>query len=158
MSAAKTEAVPPPVQVVKTINAPREDVFKAWTDAAILTKWFGPPEVSVSEAEIDPRIGGSYRIIMRGDSGAVHENYGVYREVDFPKRLVFTWCIRRLGSEDTTLESLVSVELRVHKVLTTEVTLTHELLTTEEARRGVRHGWTTGFESLDSLLQEGKET
>ncbi len=100
MSVAEAEAPLPPVLIRRVINAPREDVFAAWTDPAILAKWFGPPEVTVAQAEIDARVGGTYRIVMRGDSGAINDNYGTYQEVLFPERLVFTWNIERCGGND----------------------------------------------------------
>ncbi len=158
MSVDNTESVLPPVRVVKIINAPRDAVFAAWIDPIVLAKWFGPPEVSVSEAEIDARIDGAYRIVMRGDSGAVHENFGVYRELVVQERLVFTWCITRRGSEEAARESLVTVEFRAHGESMTEITLTHELLKSEDARRGVRHGWSTSFMTLEEILQKGNQT
>ena len=108
--------------------------------------------------EIDARVGGTYRFVMHGDSGAIHDNYGTYREVAFPERLVFTWSIGRRGGNDAVTESLVTVEFRACDASTTEITLTHELLTTEAAARGVRHGWSTSFEALDALLAQKKST
>ena len=154
----ETEASLPPVHVSRVINAPREAVFAAWTDPAVLAKWFGPPEVTVTQAVIDARVGGAYRFVMQGDSGVINDNYGTYRDVVFPERLVFTWHIERRGGGGAASESLVTVELRACDAATTEITLTHERLTTEAATRGVRYGWSTSFEALDALLAQKLST
>lgn len=154
MKAAKAELVLPLVRVVKTIQASQMDVFAAWTDPIILAKWYGPPEVSVVEAKMDARVGGRYRIVMHGDSGSLHNNYGVYREVICPERLVFTWNIERVGEIKSVRESLVTVEICAYDESTTEVTLIHELLKSEGDRRGVGHGWSTSLEALNELLRE----
>lgn len=155
MSRRKADAPPPPLRIRRLINAPREQVFAAWIDPTLLAKWFGPPEVSVRRAEVDARAGGAYRIVMHGDAGTVYENAGIYREVAFPARLIFTWSIARSGEETAPSESLVTVEFRATDSSTTEIKMTHEWLTPGEFRGGVELGWTTSFAALDTLCTEG---
>ncbi len=84
--------------LTRMIEAPREAVFKAWTDPALIARWLGPSGVRAEVRHIDARRGGSYRIDMQGTSGSLGIVGGIYREVVPPERLVFTWI---LGGEWT---------------------------------------------------------
>jgi uncharacterized protein YndB with AHSA1/START domain len=72
------------------INAPREKLFKAWTDPEQIKQWFAPAPLTVPVAEMDVRAGGASLIIMRGSDGIEFPNHGVFLEVVENERLVFT--------------------------------------------------------------------
>jgi uncharacterized protein YndB with AHSA1/START domain len=72
------------------IRAPREKLFKAWTDPELLKQWFTPPPWTTALAETDVRVGGSTLIVMRGPDGADYPNRGVYLEIVENERIVFT--------------------------------------------------------------------
>jgi uncharacterized protein YndB with AHSA1/START domain len=74
----------------RLINAPREKVFRAWTDPELLKQWFAPLPWTTPRAELDVRPGGSNLIVMRGPDGQEFPNRGVYLEVVKDERLVFT--------------------------------------------------------------------
>jgi uncharacterized protein YndB with AHSA1/START domain len=74
----------------RIINAPREKVFKAWTDPVLLKQWFAPKPWTTPVAEVDVRPGGANLIVMRGPDGNEFPNRGVYLEVVKNERLVFT--------------------------------------------------------------------
>jgi uncharacterized protein YndB with AHSA1/START domain len=74
----------------RLINAPREKVFRAWTDPELLKQWFAPLPWTTPRAELDVRPGGSNLIVMRGPNGQEFPNQGVYLEVVKNERLVFT--------------------------------------------------------------------
>lgn len=76
--------------LTRIIDAPREKVFKAWTDPKLLKHWFAPVPYAVSVAETDVRAGGSNLVVMRGPDGNESQNTGVYLEVVKNERLVFT--------------------------------------------------------------------
>lgn len=76
--------------LTRIINAPREKVFKAWTDPHLLKQWFAPLPYTTPVAETDVRPGGSSLIVMRGPDGNDSPNKGVYLEVVENERLVFT--------------------------------------------------------------------
>ena len=123
------------------LPADPETVFAAWTDGANLRRWFIPGGVTVTEAELDVRVGGRFRIVMCGnDSGRDFGHDGEYLEVDPPRRLVFTWS----GPSDP--GSLVTIELRPEGG-GTELTLTHERTPNAETREAYRGGWTRILES-----------
>jgi uncharacterized protein YndB with AHSA1/START domain len=74
----------------RLINAPREKVFRAWTDPELLKQWFAPLPWTTPRAELDVRPGGSNLIVMSGPDGQEFPNRGVYLEVVKNERLVFT--------------------------------------------------------------------
>jgi uncharacterized protein YndB with AHSA1/START domain len=76
--------------LTRTIHAPREKVFRAWTDPDLLKQWFAPLPYTTPAAQMDVRPGGSSRIVMRAPDGTEMPNRGVYLEVVPNERLVFT--------------------------------------------------------------------
>jgi uncharacterized protein YndB with AHSA1/START domain len=127
-----------------------EKVWHAWTDPQALKRWFGPGGFQpVATAELDVRAGGRYRIEFGGPQGNEHEVTGVYREVERPRRLVFTWTWPRTTPER---ESLVTITLRA-VAGGTELVFRHEQLFDEKVRDGHRQGWSETFEKLEQVLK-----
>jgi uncharacterized protein YndB with AHSA1/START domain len=92
MTLTDNAATAPDRELVLTriINAPREKVFKAWTDPELLKQWFAPSPWTTPVAETDVRPGGASLIVMRGPDGNEFPNRGVYLEVVKNERLVLT--------------------------------------------------------------------
>ncbi len=126
------------LRITRTFAAPREKVFRAWTDPNELKKWWGPVGYASPTAEMDLRVGGKYRLGMRrlpeGDSFYL---IGIYREVRPPEKLVYTW---RWESEPERGETLVTVEFRARSS-STEVVVTHELFPNQKMRDDHDKGW-----------------
>jgi uncharacterized protein YndB with AHSA1/START domain len=78
------------LKLTRLIDAPREAVWKAWTDPQLLKQWFAPLPYTTPEAELDLRPGGSNVIVMQGPDGTRMPNRGTYLEVKPNERLVFT--------------------------------------------------------------------
>jgi uncharacterized protein YndB with AHSA1/START domain len=76
--------------ITRLINGPREKVFKAWTDPALLQQWFAPLPYTTPVVETDVRPGGSSLFVMRAPDGSELPSRGVYLEVVPNERLVFT--------------------------------------------------------------------
>lgn len=76
--------------ITRLIDAPREKLFRAWTEPELLKQWFAPQPLTTPVAELDVRSGGSNRIVMRTPQGNELPNRGVYLEVIKNERLVFT--------------------------------------------------------------------
>jgi uncharacterized protein YndB with AHSA1/START domain len=76
--------------LTRILNAPRANVFRAWTEPALLKQWFAPRPYSVSAAEMDLRPGGTSLIVMRDPQGNDLPNPGVVLEVVKNERIVFT--------------------------------------------------------------------
>jgi uncharacterized protein YndB with AHSA1/START domain len=139
---------PAAVVVRRAIAASAEDIFDAWLDPEALATWMRPGTIKSAVAKIEPRVGGRYEIVMKSESGDLPHS-GVYRVIDRPRRLVFTWQSQHTGPGET----LVTVDfLRVAKG--TEVVVTHEQLP-ESARASHSRGWTSGLEHLDEACQKG---
>ena len=80
------------LKVTKAINAPREQVFAAWTQPELLHQWWGTHEsFSAPIVEVDQKVGGKYRFgMLEAGKDTPYVSYGVYQEVDPPAKLVFT--------------------------------------------------------------------
>src|ERR1700674_4697120 len=76
------------IEIHRHLPAPIGEVFRWWTEPDLLCKWMTP--IGNAEGDIDLRVGGALRIVMKGD-GRVIEHTGEYLEIDPPRRLVFTW-------------------------------------------------------------------
>jgi uncharacterized protein YndB with AHSA1/START domain len=143
---AKAAAAPPTLEVRRTIRAPRQRVFDAWTQAEELKRWHAPGPMTVSLAEIDLRVGGAFRIHMVAPSGEEHRVVGTYREVDPPNHLRYTWQWET-GTDATV--STVTIDF-VERGSETEVILTHVDLSREEARVSHLQGWTAIMDKLST--------
>ncbi len=78
------------IVVTRVFDAPRELVFRAWTDPELMAQWFAPEPLTVPRAEIDLRVGGRFTLVMRDPDGNEFPSTGEYLEVDEPNRYVAT--------------------------------------------------------------------
>jgi uncharacterized protein YndB with AHSA1/START domain len=78
------------VVMTRVFEAPRELVFEACTQARHMSQWWGPREFSVTVAEMDARLGGTYRFVQRAPDGSEHVFYGEFHEVVAPERLAYS--------------------------------------------------------------------
>ena len=76
--------------ITRLINAPREKVYRAWTDPELMKQWFAPKPYTTPVVGVDVRPGGSATIVMRSPDGQDMPNHGVYLEVVPNQRLVST--------------------------------------------------------------------
>lgn len=92
MPANTTTSKPNDRELVLTslIDAPRENVYRCWTEPKLITQWFTPPPWTTPRAEVDVRPGGSSLVVMRGPDGQEIPNPGVYLEVVPNEKLVAT--------------------------------------------------------------------
>lgn len=132
----------------RTIRAPADRIFRAWTDPAVLRRWFMPSDTFESVlAEADLRVGGRYRLVMRAPNGEEHRVSGHYREIVPDRRLVFSWAWESTPER----ESLVTIELH-SRDKTTELILTHQRFADTAARDRHHHGWTGCLAMLERHL------
>jgi len=98
-SSPKTEVAKPDLSrpgtdreliITRLIQAPREKIYRAWTEPELLKQWFAPRPFATASAELDVRPGGANLIVMRDPQGNDYPNRGVYLEVVKNQRLVFT--------------------------------------------------------------------
>ena len=74
----------------RVVDVPRRKIWRAWTEPALLMRWFTPAPWNTIECEIDLRPGGIFRTVMRGPDGTEHDGAGCYLEIDRERRLVWT--------------------------------------------------------------------
>jgi len=129
----------------RTIRASRARLFRLWTEPAELVKWFNAPEHGLASAELDLRVGGTYRLGMRKlPDGEPFYVRGEYREIDPPKRIAFTWTWDSPGDAQNTLVTVDLIEVPGG----TEVRITHELFANQKQVESHTAGWSAILESL----------
>lgn len=137
------------LRLTRVINADRDTVFKAFTEPEQLTQWFAPEGMTVGVAKVDLRVGGAFHIRMDSAEGKHHNAKGVYKEIDSPAKLSFTW--RWQESDHDTGETLITVELK-DKGGSTEVVFIHELFPDAKAAEDHTKGWTSALNRLEGLF------
>ena len=141
----------PSLTLTRSYPVAPEKVWRAWTDAEAVRKWWGPgPGEPVSTAELDVRVGGRFRIVFGGPDGKAHECAGIYREVVPNRKLVFTWCWPNTTPERV---SVVTVEFKEVKGKT-ELIFKHEQLFDEKVRDDHKRGWSGLLDKLERFLHD----
>lgn len=145
MSAQEVAAL----RLEREFDAPPEEVFDAWTNPEVLQRWWAPtPTGSSPGCDIDLRVGGRYTLRMRAvEGGPVNSVAGEFREIDRPRRLVYTWCWEPGSGVDPGLVTLVTVDF-IELGGRTRVVLEHTGLASEESRRLHGEGWMGAFDNL----------
>jgi uncharacterized protein YndB with AHSA1/START domain len=139
------------IRIVRRFAAPIEAVFGAWTSTELLRRWYPPgADWDTPVAEVDLRVGGRLRLVMRSPDGEAFGGGGEYREITAPTRLVFTWTWDRpdVGAG----VQLVEVDFTRHPDGTTTVVMTNRGLADEQSRESHRAGWEGSFDSLARLV------
>jgi uncharacterized protein YndB with AHSA1/START domain len=145
--------------IKRTLNAPRERVFRAWTMPEHIQAWMRPdPGMVVPRASMDLRVGGKFRIQMKNPEGEYFTAAGVFQEVNPPERLVYTWDWEKDGSEEEFGElegktSLITVEF-LQRGEQTELVFSHTRFATVESRDNHARGWSEAVDSLARFLQK----
>lgn len=162
--------------ITRDYDAPQALLWQAWTEASQIARWWGPAVFANTTCESDTRVGGRYRIVMRGPfPGPAESDYpvfGEYIEVTAPERLVMTvdcsdnpawWhdgiCPDR--SPDNTNPAgvmLQTVSLQALDATRTRLTIRTRMVSAEilaaMQRIGMREGWSESLERLESLLAQ----
>ena len=144
-SAAERELV-----ITRILDAPRELVFKAWTEPDRVIRWWGPRGFTTAHYELDFRPDGAYRVCMRSPEGTEHWQRGVCREVVEPERLVFTFAWEDSEGKPGH-ETLVTVTLAEFGAKT-KLTLHQAVFETVTARDLHQGGWASALEWLAEYL------
>jgi uncharacterized protein YndB with AHSA1/START domain len=142
---------PSTIRIERRFAAPADVVFDAWTSPEMLRRWYPPgADWETPVAEVDLRVGGRLRIVMRGPDGDLAGGGGEYREIVRPTRLVFTWTWDR--PEIGEGRQLVEIDFTDNGDGTTTVALTNRGLADDAARQSHRSGWEGSFDNLDRVV------
>ena len=137
------------MRLTRVIAADPETVFAAWTGEEHLRKWSAPEEMDVTVAEVDLTVGGAFRIVMRNSEGEEFRAFGVYREIDAPHRIVYTWDWE--NPEFQMGDTLITVEFNPVEG-GTEVVMRHELFPTAKFAEDHTRGWTSCLNRLEGMF------
>ena len=135
------------LRIVRVIPGPITKVFDAWLVREEWQAWIGPEGMQCEVPEMEPRVGGRYRILMRMSDGRTLPVAGVFKAIERPTRVAFTW-----GWEsDPDRQSLVTVTL-APTAGGTELTLRQEGLGTVQNRDDHGRGWGSALNKLERYL------
>lgn len=142
------------VVLSRVFEAPRELVWKAWTEPARLAAWWGPHGFSNPACEVDLRPGGAIRIDMRGPDGTVYPMTGIIREVVPPERLVFSSAALDPAGRPLfeVLNTVTFEPAGGRTLLTVHARVTQETGGAAPYLAGQTIGWSQSLERLTALL------
>jgi uncharacterized protein YndB with AHSA1/START domain len=137
------------VRIERTFQAPAERVFHAWTSEEVMRRWWQAERGwETAAAEVDLRVGGAVRVVMRDPVKDVdHGGGGTYTEIEPPTRLAFTW----LWDGDTR-RTLIEIDFEEADGATT-VRFVHRDLWDEAAVRDHEGGWSRILDNLGRMLE-----
>lgn len=139
--------------VTRVFDAPRELVFRMWTDPRHARHWWGPKHHPAVHLEMDVRVGGKWRNCLRStETGKDLWHNGVFREVVAPERLVFTFLWEEEGERG--LETLVTITF-ADEHGKTRMTLRQSPFQSIGERDGHGEGWNSSFDRLAERLSPG---
>jgi uncharacterized protein YndB with AHSA1/START domain len=137
------------LRIERTFQAPAEAVFDAWTSEEVIRRWWHlEHDGETIEAEVDLRVGGVVRVVMRDPNKDIeYGGGGNYTEIERPTRLAFTW----IWDGDRT-RTLIELDFAETDGVTT-VSFTHSGLWDEEAVRSHEDGWGKLFDNLERTVR-----
>lgn len=157
------------VILTRDFNAPRELVFRAWTESEAISRWWGPHGFTTEAVENDLRVSGQYQFVMRDAEGNAYPVRGQYTEITPPSRLVMTddcscmppeWLEKYAADEIARGESILNTSVLTLEDLgdgrtrmRLEITCTSNRLRDGLVEAGMNEGWGESFEKLDVLLE-----
>ena len=136
------------VRIERTFAASAEDVFDAWTNPEVMRRWFHPaPDWDTPEAEVDLRVGGKVRVVMRKRDGTETGAQGEYTLIDRPHRLVMTWTFDAASSNEQLIELFFS-----ESEGSTTVLMVNSGISTAERRNDQHRGWHGCLDELERAV------
>ncbi|MBS1911339.1 MAG: SRPBCC domain-containing protein [Bacteroidetes bacterium] len=154
---AATGKLVPDLVLTRILDAPRDLVFKVWTDPLHVQNWWGPHGFTNPVCEVDIRPGGALRITMRGPDGVLYPGGGTFHEIIEPERIVFTATAFEDESGVPKLEVLNTVTF-VEEGGRTTLTLTAVVVKSTpeiaEALAGMEAGWSQSLEKFAAEVAE----
>ena len=145
--------------MTRVFDAPRELVFKAWTDTKHVAQWWGPKRFTNPVCEMDVRPGGAIRIHMRAPDGVVYPMTGVFQEIVVPERLVFV--SSALDDKGNSMFDVLSIVTFADQGAKTALTLQLRVIkataVAPQYLKGMEMGWTQSLDRLGEHLATAQE-
>jgi uncharacterized protein YndB with AHSA1/START domain len=141
------------IVMTREFDAPRELVFKAFTDPALIPKWWGMRSETTIVDKMEPHKGGVWRYIARGEDHEDQAFNGVYHEVIAPERIVYTFEYEPMAGH--VLLETVTFEDRNGKTLVTTNSIYESVADRDGmVSSGMEEGSTESYDRLEELLAE----
>lgn len=142
------------IVIARDFRAPRQRVFDAYTKPDLLRRWFGPHGYTLVVCDIDLRVDGHWRYVVRGPDGSDMTLQGYFREVVRPEVLITTQTFDEGDyiADNASLCTTTFVERDGNTTLTTTVRYATPEVRNEMARSGMADGLGGGYERLAGLL------
>lgn len=144
---------PVSVSLVRRLNFSASEVFAAWTDPATIALWLAPGSAQVTSVTSDLRVGGTYRIDGLDNEGVSYSISGDYRQIETDRQIAMTWTYDGAATALKGKPSLVTANLRPLGDDMTELTVTHEEISSRHAADLTRQNWITCIDNLEAALQ-----
>ncbi|WLH02529.1 SRPBCC family protein [Pseudomonas beijingensis] len=151
-------AAPYALSISRVIDAPRQKIFRAWTEPGLLAQWWGPHGMTTPECEMDLWAGGQFRTLMRAPDGSEYPTMGVFLEIFAPQRLVFTDAF--LPGWIPSGKAFMTAEVLLEEVDGKTRYTARALHWSEEDRQaheamGFHDGWGQSLDRLETLVTQG---
>jgi uncharacterized protein YndB with AHSA1/START domain len=137
------------LKMERTLKAPVEKVFKAWTEPEQMIKWFGCAGNCGVNVTQDLRVGGDFSITMQIENGKSVTASGKFIEIDRNRKLVYSW--NNNSEEYPAKDTLVTVEF-IDKGNTTELVLEHSKFDKPVIVQGHTMGWGAALDKFEAIF------
>jgi uncharacterized protein YndB with AHSA1/START domain len=153
-TSAATESSEWDLVMSRVFDAPRDLVFKAWTETKHVAQWWGPKRFTNPVCEMDVRVGGAIRIHMRAPDGVVYPMTGVFQEIVAPERLVFvSSALDDKGNSMFDVQSTVTfADQRGKTALTLQLRVIKATVAAPQYLKGMEMGWAQSLDRLGEHL------
>jgi uncharacterized protein YndB with AHSA1/START domain len=152
-------------KITRIFNAPREMVFKAWTDPKYVMQWWGPAQFSSPQCKIDFRVGGQFLFCMQAPNGLEYWNVGIYKEIVVPEKIVSHMYFSdqdgnrlpasfHFGQSDFPDEMIDIVTFEVHDGDKTKLTLRRNHSIELATKFGEIQGWTQSLDKFEAVISQ----
>lgn len=138
----------PRLTMTRRLKAPPSRVFDAFTRPDQVAIWFGMGAPETKDITLEPTVGGRYHFGFVGQTGERNDVIGVFKIVEPPSRLVFSWHWKSTPERESQVTVLFAPDGEG-----TLLTLTHEQFFDEAARDNHQKGWTYGLDNLQTLVE-----
>ncbi|HEY6185891.1 MAG TPA: SRPBCC family protein [Terriglobales bacterium] len=139
------------IVLTRVFNAPRRLVFDAFTKPELLERWFGPRGWCLVVCEVDYRVGGGFRFVLRSPEGLQMGMRGIYREIEAPYRSLHTEIYDDLPGESQVTTTLVERDGKT--TLTATISYASPEIRDAVLRTGMEHGAAESYDKLGKLLE-----
>lgn len=140
-----------------TLDAPRANIWRCWTEPALFTQWFTPKPWSTASADLDPRTGGRMNVTMRSPDGEDMPNTGIFLEVVPNERIVTTDAYSEgwLPSEKPFMTTIITLKDAGEGTTAYRAVARHWAEADKKSHEamGFKDGWTAAARQLEALAK-----